>query len=403
MRSYYHYIERHPRGASWFQRLLANLAFAFAITKRKYRGPLLTDEDYTTSRALLKKGDIVLVGSTRRMSSLIIRGPVTHTLMHVGDEKLIHAWVDGVEEEQYKTLFSEYDTLAILRPAYNEKEAKAAVETIRSYLGQPFDFWFTSDKESLYCVELLQKVFQSIQFDIGLGRLPWRIVRRHVPRPADFLRARNADVVFLSKFLHEDKEENNENNKGEETTFIDRILDKVFLPFIPRFIVPNHLTALRMISVPFVAWLLLIEAYLIGGIVFVLSAFTDALDGAMARTRNQITEWGKMFDPFADKLLIGTAAIILVTRYISFTLATIIIVLEFAAIFKGVYQKIGLKQKGVQANIAGKMKMILQSVGVGLLVLSLVLSAPALLGAATITLYLAIFFAVVSLLLYKSI
>jgi len=129
-----------------------------------------------------------------------------------------------------------------------------------------------------------------------------------------------------------------------------------------------------------------------------LVAFTDALDGSMARTRNQITEWGKIYDPLADKILIASMVFIIVLRYIDFWTAIIIIGLEIIIIFTAwIRMKKGIK---IQANLWGKIKMWLQVIGVVVLLLSIIFNWAALLPFASGVLYLAIAFAIVSLLTY---
>ena len=81
---------------------------------------------------------------------------------------------------------------------------------------------------------------------------------------------------------------------------------------------PNKLTVLRMILVPFfVAALLagnsLPHHNLIAFILFAAASYTDHLDGKLARSRNLITTFGKFMDPLADKLLVCSALICLVS------------------------------------------------------------------------------------------
>ena len=185
---------------------------------------------------------------------------------------------------------------------------------------------------------------------------------------------------------------------AEEIYWHDKILAKTVLRLFPKFVLPNHITVFRFFATPVVAVLVLYEQYYIGLIAFLLVAFTDALDGAMARTRNQITEWGKIYDPLADKILIGSMVFIIVLRYIDFWTAIIIIGLEFIIILTAwVRMRIGAK---VQANLWGKIKMWLQVIGVVILLLSIIFNWAALLPFASGALYLAIAFAIVSLLTY---
>src|SRR3989338_2865390 len=108
---------------------------------------------------------------------------------------------------------------------------------------------------------------------------------------------------------------------SHQLTLTDKILKRTLLPFIPRYVTPNSVTWFRFVSIPFVGYLLVQEQYFPGLILFFISSFSDAVDGALARTRDQVTEWGKTYDPFADKLLIGTAVFILVSRFLNAYLA----------------------------------------------------------------------------------
>lgn len=73
---------------------------------------------------------------------------------------------------------------------------------------------------------------------------------------------------------------------------------------------PNKLTILRVIMIPLVMAFYMIEAIPYGKIValvlFVLAAFTDFLDGKIARKYNLVTDFGKFLDPIADKLLVAS-------------------------------------------------------------------------------------------------
>ena len=80
--------------------------------------------------------------------------------------------------------------------------------------------------------------------------------------------------------------------------------------------VPNALTLLRLICVPIFIWLYLNSAESIAmawaaDIVFLLAALTDIVDGYLARRDGLVTNFGKIADPIADKLLTGSALIAL--------------------------------------------------------------------------------------------
>ncbi len=186
--------------------------------------------------------------------------------------------------------------------------------------------------------------------------------------------------------------------QAKKLVWYDKILAVTILKLFPPRVLPNYITVFRFITTPIVAVLMLYEHYLIGLIAFLLVAFTDAIDGAMARTRNQITEWGKVYDPLADKILIGSMVFIIVLRYIDFWTAIIIIFLEFIIVTTAWIRKREGAQ--IQANFWGKMKMCLQVSGVVILLLAIVFNWQALLPLASGVLYLAIAFAIVSLLTY---
>ena len=97
-------------------------------------------------------------------------------------------------------------------------------------------------------------------------------------------------------------------------TLFDRFFAATLLRLLPRFISPNRITIFRFISIPFILFLLLSGYNLAGTILFVISALSDALDGALARTKHRITKWGIVADPIADKLLIGSVALLVVGK-----------------------------------------------------------------------------------------
>ncbi|MFZ3044191.1 MAG: CDP-alcohol phosphatidyltransferase family protein [Minisyncoccia bacterium] len=175
---------------------------------------------------------------------------------------------------------------------------------------------------------------------------------------------------------------------GPHLEFIDSFLKRTVLRLIPNSVSPNSVTVVRFISIPLVIWLLLTQHYAWGAALFALGVFTDALDGAMARTRGQITQWGKIADPLADKLLIGSTALILVTQYVNIWVAVLIVGIELLLVARAVYRYTHGQTAG--ANAAGKVKMVIQSVAL-LALFCYVLSGTAVyLTAATWGLYVAI-------------
>ncbi|MBU1179392.1 CDP-alcohol phosphatidyltransferase family protein [Patescibacteria group bacterium] len=176
----------------------------------------------------------------------------------------------------------------------------------------------------------------------------------------------------------------------------DYIIDKVFLWMLPEsFIKPNHITIFRMLAAPFV-WLFVIRNdWMVAIPVFIVVALTDALDGAMARTRNQITAWGTLFDPVADKLLVGGMLFILILKYVNIFIGGAIIALEMAVIIGGWLKR----HQGIviSAGRWGKSKMVLQVMGISLIMLSLLLGSIPIMLIAEWTLILSIGFAILNI------
>jgi len=149
----------------------------------------------------------------------------------------------------------------------------------------------------------------------------------------------------------------------------DFIVKRLFLWAIPEWVKPNHITVTRFILVPPVIWLVYIQNYDVAAALFIVAALTDAIDGSLARTRNQITEWGELFDPVADKLLIGSIGLILIYRYLHLFLIIAILALEFTTIAAAFYLKWKKPKLRLKANVYGKIKMFLQVCGVVLLLI----------------------------------
>ena len=65
--------------------------------------------------------------------------------------------------------------------------------------------------------------------------------------------------------------------------------------------IPNILTVLRFLLIPFIVYYIIADQYLLAFIFLTISGLTDVLDGCIARKFNFITNFGKLIDPLADK------------------------------------------------------------------------------------------------------
>ena len=189
-------------------------------------------------------------------------------------------------------------------------------------------------------------------------------------------------------------------NEKVKVFFIDRFLAKYFLILLPKKVTPNQITMFRLLSVPFIFYFFISGDYIIGTIFFIFSAFSDALDGALARTTKQVTEWGIVYDPIADKLLIGVVAILIISKFMNSKMAFIIIFLEVCLVVLNHWRHQG---EIIQAKMSGKIKMFLQCMGIIFLLFYVLSGWPFFYIFSQILLFLAICFAFVSLFVYYSI
>jgi len=147
---------------------------------------------------------------------------------------------------------------------------------------------------------------------------------------------------------------------------------------VERVNLPNALTLSRIFVVPFLVVVLLtpfsenwlgVPRHFFGVSIFLAAAFTDFLDGRIARRRGQVSQLGKLLDPIADKLLISAALISLVENRLAPAWAVCIIIgREFAV--SGLRSIAAADGVVIAASRMGKFKMLAQVAAVALLILS---------------------------------
>lgn len=126
---------------------------------------------------------------------------------------------------------------------------------------------------------------------------------------------------------------------------------------------PNKLTLLRIIVVPFFIAAFMMEEYLIAVILFALASLTDYFDGQIARKRNLVTNFGKIMDPLADKILVYSAlCLFLEDGHIRAWMLIVILAREF--IVAGMRTVAASEGKVLAAEMSGKIKTVLQMIGV---------------------------------------
>ena len=142
---------------------------------------------------------------------------------------------------------------------------------------------------------------------------------------------------------------------------------------------PNMLSLLRMILVPFFVWALLaMDMTTLGGrilpaAIFAMTSFTDFLDGQIARRCNLVTNFGKFLDPLADKFMVFAALLAMVYRYqyLHPVFVWCAVVIMFRELAVTSLRLVAAGQSGVviAASFFGKLKTVSQIAGILVIIL----------------------------------
>jgi CDP-diacylglycerol--glycerol-3-phosphate 3-phosphatidyltransferase len=139
--------------------------------------------------------------------------------------------------------------------------------------------------------------------------------------------------------------------------------------------VPNALTTLRILMVPFFGWALLTDDgqsvlwRMVAWALFAAAMVTDKVDGDIARSRNLITNFGKIADPIADKALTGMAFVGLsIIGELWWWVTVLVLVREWGITALRFWV---IRHGVIAASSGGKLKTVLQTVALGLLILPL--------------------------------
>ena len=132
---------------------------------------------------------------------------------------------------------------------------------------------------------------------------------------------------------------------------------------------PNKLTIARIISVPFFIAAYMFGYYILAFVLFIAASFTDMLDGKIARKYNLVTNFGKIMDPLADKMLVYSAFCLIVEDgTVPGWMLIVILAREFA--IAGMRTVAASDGTVIAAGMSGKIKTVLQMIAVPLLLLT---------------------------------
>lgn len=130
---------------------------------------------------------------------------------------------------------------------------------------------------------------------------------------------------------------------------------------------PNQLTILRFIAVPFFIAFYMMGWYVPAVVLFIAASLTDMLDGQIARKYNLVTNFGKIMDPLADKVLVYSAFVLMIPQYVPAWMFIIILAREFTV--SGMRTVAASEGIVVAAGMSGKIKTVLQMIAVPLLLM----------------------------------
>lgn len=133
---------------------------------------------------------------------------------------------------------------------------------------------------------------------------------------------------------------------------------------------PNKLTMIRVLLVPVFIILYMLEFYPAALFIFCAASITDFFDGKIARDRNLVTNFGKIMDPLADKVLVYSALCLFIeSDLIKAWMLILILAREFAV--AGMRTVAASEGRVLAAGMSGKVKTVLQMVAVIILLLHL--------------------------------
>lgn len=130
--------------------------------------------------------------------------------------------------------------------------------------------------------------------------------------------------------------------------------------------VPNLLTTARFFLIPVFVYVFFIISPPMALIVFVLAGITDVVDGYLARKYDAVTDWGKLIDPLADKLMTLMAVVCLVIKhYIPMAFVIILFIKELMMVLGAVFL-FRRRKMVVKSDWLGKAAAVAMSIAVGL-------------------------------------
>lgn len=135
---------------------------------------------------------------------------------------------------------------------------------------------------------------------------------------------------------------------------------------------PNYLTISRIVVIPIIIMTFYLDnskfAHRLGALLFVLASITDFFDGYIARKFNLVSGFGKMFDPIADKLLVGCVIVMLVKKGIAGEVPSLLI-LSREFLVAGLREFLALIRVSIPVSRLAQVKTFMQMFALTALIL----------------------------------
>jgi cardiolipin synthase len=136
--------------------------------------------------------------------------------------------------------------------------------------------------------------------------------------------------------------------------------------------IPNIITLFRIVTIPIIVITFyfddLVLAHRIGALLFAMASLSDFFDGFIARKFNLISGFGKMFDPIADKVLVGTVLLML-AKFRKIEVLPCILILTREFVVSGLREFLAEVKVSVPVSTLGKVKTFVQMGSITLLLL----------------------------------
>ena len=209
-------IYNFPKKYPLYKKFISNIGFVIFGIIIHPRKNLLNHKDLIKARLLLRKGDVVMCGDLKKASHLIIRGPFTHATIYVGRKRFVEAVQEGVRYTTLHHIFTEYDTLLIMRLPKDvknrKKKIKKAMEVAKKQIGKPYDFDFSNDADKFFRTELVNYAYKKAKHDTKLEsvskfkKIETDLIKKyitasHALHPVKFAEDGNFDIIFMSHNL----------------------------------------------------------------------------------------------------------------------------------------------------------------------------------------------------------